>query len=48
MFKKAAISGIFNSFEWSKEYDNDCEACFLYDLPNLKWVGVNGGYVQLY
>jgi hypothetical protein len=47
VFKKAAIAGLFSSFEWSRECGNQGRSCVLTSVNLLKWVGVAGGVLRV-
>lgn len=47
VFKKAAIAGMFCSFEWSKECTNIGRACVLTSVNLMRWLAVSGGVLRV-
>jgi predicted NUDIX family NTP pyrophosphohydrolase len=47
VFKKAAIAGLFGSFEWSRECPNQGRACVLSSVGQMRWLAVGGGVLRV-
>lgn len=47
VFKKAAIAGLFGSFEWTRDCVNQGRGCVLSSVGQMRWVTVGGGVLRV-
>lgn len=47
VFKKAAISGLFGSFEWTRDCMNQGRLCVLSSVGQMRWLAVGGGVLRV-
>ena len=48
LFKKAAITGFYNNFEWHRDFECHAQALFLDSLYSNRWIALHQGRVRLH
>jgi hypothetical protein len=48
VFKKAAIAGFYNNFEWAREFESQSRLCFLLSINLNRWIALQSGFVRIY
>ena len=47
VFKKVAISGLYNSFEWTRDFNCKSKDCVLTSVNATRWLEVSAGVLRV-